>query len=445
MRRRSCDCILPAGQIEANIQLIRAAGRGYLKEAKKAIDAGADINCQDCNCQTPLHLASLRDNLDIVDFLLYLGASTSIEDLAGDTALRIANRKGHRAVAASIQKASQDGKNHHRSASKPTKPSSSAELAMATNFPPAVASEMMRTGHVELICKESVSILFLELPDYSAMRGSMDPVALCRLLDRLFSDLDALAHAHGVERIDAFDGCYLAATNYSNPQPADHAVRLTHFALVALAAAAALPADPRDPGPAALRLRAGMHCGAVCGRVVGAHGGRKHTLHGDAVNAASRMQSTSAPGAVQCSAAAAALVAAQSGGPAAAGLLLAGRGEPLLVKGLGWMSTFWVRETPALRQTPEFIATPEPRSSPESPAGQARRAKPTARILACDHSCAADSDAPVDAGPGRARAGDAAVVVPPKSPPGPPESQAELGPGGPAGQWAGLGLSGVEL
>ena len=80
---------------------------------------------------------------------------------------------------------------------------------------------------------------------------------------------------------------------------------------------------------------------------MGAHGGRKHTLHGDAVNVASRMESHGAAGAVQCSAAAAALIEAQGG---ASGLRLTEREGGVEVKSLGRVRTCWVSASALLRK-----------------------------------------------------------------------------------------------
>ena len=66
------------------------------------------------------------------------------------------------------------------------------------------------------------------------MRGSVEPVKVLNLLDRLFGAFDTLAAEHGVERIDIVDGCYIVAANFSSHQPADHAVRLARFALAAV-------------------------------------------------------------------------------------------------------------------------------------------------------------------------------------------------------------------
>ena len=78
---------------------------------------------------------------------------------------------------------------------------------------------------------------------------------------------------------------------------------------------------------------------------------RKHTLHGDAVNVASRMESHGAPGAVQCSAAAAALIEAQ-GGCSRGGLRLTQREEEVDVKGVGRMRTAWLSHSAAGLPTP---------------------------------------------------------------------------------------------
>lgn len=199
---------------------------------------------------------------------------------------------------------------------------------------------MMRGKQTPKVSKPCVSIAFLEIAGYSSLRGSAPPADLCRMLDRLWGALDALADEHGVERVDTFDGCYMAVTNFSVAQPADHAVRLARFASAAVTIAASIAEDPQRPGQGQVRLLGGMHCGPVCGSVVGSHGGRKHTLHGDAVNVASRMESHGAAGALQCSAAAGALIEAQGG--RACGLRVSEREGGVEVKSLGRMRTSWV-------------------------------------------------------------------------------------------------------
>ena len=224
---------------------------------------------------------------------------------------------------------------------------------LALSFPKPFSNAIINGTRPPLMTKENCSLLFCDLVDYELLRGSLAPHLLVDLLRRLFAQLDRLAALHSVQPIDATDGCYLAATNYLCDQPHDHAARLAAFALASLAAAAALPVDPARPQLGRARLRAGLHCGAACGSVLGAHGGRKHTLVGAAVNVASRMQTLGAAGAAQCSAAFAAQLAAEAeaataeGGGGAAAPRAALREGGVLAKGLGPMETYWLLPPPA--------------------------------------------------------------------------------------------------
>ena len=219
---------------------------------------------------------------------------------------------------------------------------------MNRNFPSNIAAILMTGSCVGVQTKKCVSICFSNIVDFTAIRGSLEPSTVFHMLNRLFAKLDRLADHHGVQCIDCIDGCYLAAANCSSQQPADHALRLARFATDAVAAARATHIDPDRPELGRVSLRAGLHCGAVCCSVLGAHGGRKFTLVGDAVNVASRMESQGAAGAAQCSAAFAAEAAAEAAAGRGEGLRLAPREGGLQVRGRGPMpmQTFWVGRAP---------------------------------------------------------------------------------------------------
>ena len=201
---------------------------------------------------------------------------------------------------------------------------------------------MLQGLHVAPLSFLSTSILFADIVDYSIFRSTMTPTKLFDLLTRLFAKFDLLADYHAVQRVDAIDGCYLAATNFSTQQSQDHAFRLARFALDAMSAASATPIDEDRPNLGSVRLQVGLHCGPVCGLMMGAHGGRKYTLVGDAVNVASRMESQGAAGAVQCSETFAAELGAEFGQDFGAGLDLMRRAGVLHVRGWGPMPTYWL-------------------------------------------------------------------------------------------------------
>ena len=215
-----------------------------------------------------------------------------------------------------------------------------ANDAVMRNFPPVIANCMMEGTIIQSAIRSPVSIFFSNIPNYAHLRGSMNPLVLFSLLERLFGCFDDIAVRHGVQRVDTIDGCYIAAANFSSDQPTDHALRLARFAVDAMAAASAIPIDEDRPELGMVHLQAGLHCGEVCGCMMGTHGGRKYTLVGDAVNVASRMESQGQAGAVQCSGAFAAELGAEGCGWGE--LELAPRDGGVQLRGRGWMSSFWL-------------------------------------------------------------------------------------------------------
>ncbi len=235
-----------------------------------------------------------------------------------------------------------------------------AHTALHRAFPPSIAAAILAGRPVAPVARACVSVFFADVVGFTALSSALHPARVVCLLDRLFAELDALAALHGVQKIDVIGDAYLAASNLLDDQPHDHAARMARFAVAAVAAARRIPIDPDGDGdcgaPAAAarpcaQLRGGMHCGPAAAALLGTWGGLKYTLVGDTVNVASRMESTSAPGRVQCSAAAAALIARQA--PA---VPLAPRPGGADAKGLGRVPTFWVGGAP----DPEYGPGPAP-------------------------------------------------------------------------------------
>ena len=216
--------------------LVRAAARGSLDDRRKASKGAAEIDCCDFIRQTPVQSESSR-NLDPVDPLLLFGArtNTGISNWAKDTCVCTSSSKCSCSAPPALTGSTRTLTCYRRHLICQSPRTSNAEIALAANFPAAVAAAMLRGETVKAVSKPAVSILFLHVDGYGNMRGAGMPTTVCIMLARLFGALDALAAAHGVERIDAVDGCYIAAANFSARQPADHAVRIGRFALAAAA------------------------------------------------------------------------------------------------------------------------------------------------------------------------------------------------------------------
>jgi adenylate cyclase len=114
-----------------------------------------------------------------------------------------------------------------------------------------------------------------------------------RFLDRLYTDLDLLVDQHGLEKVKTSGDSYMVVSGVPEPRP-DH---IEALACLALDMADAV-ADLKDPHGRAVPLRIGLAAGPVVAGVVGA---RKffYDVWGDAVNVASRMETTDVEGRIQ--------------------------------------------------------------------------------------------------------------------------------------------------
>jgi len=133
---------------------------------------------------------------------------------------------------------------------------------------------------------QEVSIVFADLVGFSALARRLPAAQLVQLLDRLFSEFDRIAAAHGVERIKTIGDAYMAVCGIGSAC-ADHADRAARFALALQARVAELAQE----SGLALNVRIGLHVGPVIAGVIGT---RKPAFDcwGETVNLASRLESS---------------------------------------------------------------------------------------------------------------------------------------------------------
>lgn len=81
-----------------NTPLCNAICKGDVEAVKKFIEYGADVN-ERSNGKTPLMLAARYNNVEIIRLLLEKGASKSIKDEKGNTALKYAEASNAREAA----------------------------------------------------------------------------------------------------------------------------------------------------------------------------------------------------------------------------------------------------------------------------------------------------------------------------------------------------------
>jgi adenylate cyclase len=167
--------------------------------------------------------------------------------------------------------------------------------SLLTNILPASIAERLKDPAHRIIADkyDDASILFADIAGYTKRASDTPPTELVRFLDALYTDLDALVDRHGLEKVKTSGDSYMVVSGVPEPRE-DHLEALACLALdMAESVAGLVDAEGR-----AVPLRIGLASGPVVAGVVGA---RKffYDVWGDAVNVASRMESTDVEGRIQ--------------------------------------------------------------------------------------------------------------------------------------------------
>jgi class 3 adenylate cyclase/sensor domain CHASE-containing protein len=172
------------------------------------------------------------------------------------------------------------------------------------------------------------TILFADIVGFTAMSSVISPEELVQMLNTIFSAFDRLAEKHRLEKIKTIGDAYLVVGGLPERRK-DHAQAIAAMALDMIEALATINQERGQD----LKIRVGIHSGPV---IAGVLGTKKflYDLWGDAVNTASRMESSGVPGAIQVSEGTFALIKED--------FVLESRGL-IEVKGKGSMQTYFLK------------------------------------------------------------------------------------------------------
>ena len=171
---------------------------------------------------------------------------------------------------------------------------SRSEALLTNILPAAVADQLKDPAHGTIADRyDDASILFADIAGYTEQASEIPPTELVRFLDRLYTTFDRLVDRHGLEKIKTTGDAYMVVSGVPTPRP-DHVEAIADLALDLRRAVAEL----RDPRGRPVPMRMGIAAGPVVAGVVGA---RRffYDVWGDAVNVASRMESTDVEGRIQ--------------------------------------------------------------------------------------------------------------------------------------------------
>jgi adenylate cyclase len=167
--------------------------------------------------------------------------------------------------------------------------------ALLANILPASIAERLKDPSRNIIADkyDDASVLFADIAGFTEQASDMAPDRLIRFLDQLYGDFDGLVDKHGLEKIKVSGDSYMVVSGVPEPR-ADHVQALAALALDMADAANHL----KDSRGNAVPLRIGLASGPVVAGVVGS---RRffYDVWGDAVNVASRMESTDSIGRIQ--------------------------------------------------------------------------------------------------------------------------------------------------
>lgn len=167
--------------------------------------------------------------------------------------------------------------------------------ALLANILPASVAERLKDRSRSVIADkyDDASILFADIAGYTERASDTSPEELVAFLDGLYTQLDALVSRHGLEKIKTSGDAYMVVSGVPQPRP-DHLEALADLALDIADSVAGLT----DSRGRAVPLRIGLASGPLVAGVVGSQR-FFYDVWGDAVNVASRMESTAVIGRIQ--------------------------------------------------------------------------------------------------------------------------------------------------
>eukprot|EP00127_Corallochytrium_limacisporum_P006748 Clim_evm18s235 gene=Clim_evmTU18s235 len=223
-----------------------------------------------------------------------------------------------------------------------------ADTLLNSLLPSSIAANLKNGNPCVPENYDMATIFFSDIVAFTKYCSARPPFEVINTLNELYAEMDELARQHNIYRMELIGDAYMATSGVPdrNVSPEEQALRVCSFAVEVLQSVAQVLPD--------IQLRIGIHAGPCVAGLLGDVKKPRFTVIGDAVNIASRMESTSEPSRIQVSDA-----VRQNLGRMQGGFLLQERGT-VEIKGRGSHKTFWLTRQPQRRRSSIILSAVVP-------------------------------------------------------------------------------------
>jgi sensor domain CHASE-containing protein/class 3 adenylate cyclase len=169
------------------------------------------------------------------------------------------------------------------------------EKLLLNVLPHSIAEKLKNNQGIIADNFDNVTILFADLVGFTSLSSRLSPLDVVNFLNNIFSSFDRLAEKYGLEKIKTIGDAYMVASGLPTPRP-DHAEAIANMALEMQEIIREISQGQSE----SFTMRIGINTGRVVAGVIGTKK-FSYDLWGDAVNVASRMESSGEPGKIQVS------------------------------------------------------------------------------------------------------------------------------------------------